>query len=116
MACMYYYLINDVNSGQLSREDAFKRINVCKEIKWVGGLMVNHLFVVGVLCGLIANHELLAFPEVASMLCSVARKRIFENNGGMTDERIRKVMARVSKKLGLNLLGANMHCVRQCVH
>jgi hypothetical protein len=83
-------VIDDVNSGQLSREDAFKRI---KEIKWVGGIMANHLFAVGVLSGLIAKHELLAFPEVASMLCSVVRKRLFENNDGMTDECIRKATA-----------------------
>jgi hypothetical protein len=95
-------VIDDVNSGQLSREDAFKRI---KEIKWVGGLMANHLFAVGVLRGLIAKHELLAFPEVASTLCSVVKKRLFENHDGMTDERIRKATARVSEKLGLNLLG-----------
>jgi hypothetical protein len=88
--CVLLSVINDVNSGQLSREDAFKRI---KEIKWVGGLMANYPFAVGVLHGLIAKHELLAFPEVTSALCSVVRKRLFENNDGMTDECIRKATA-----------------------
>jgi hypothetical protein len=94
-------VIDDVNSGRLCREDAFKRI---KEIKWVGDLMVNHLFAVGILHGLIAKHELLAFPEVASTLCSAVRKRLFDNDDGMTVERIRKATARISEKLGNNLL------------
>jgi hypothetical protein len=95
-------VIEDVNSGRLCREDSFKRI---KEIKWVGDLMANHLFAVGVLRGLIASHELLSFPEVASTLCSSVKKRLFDNHTGMTVERIQKATARISEKLGQNLLG-----------
>jgi hypothetical protein len=95
-------VIDDVNSGHVCREDAFKRI---KEIKWVGDLMANHLFAVGVLRGIIGTHELLTFPEVATTLCSAVRKRLFDNNNGMTDDRIRKATARISENLGHNLLG-----------
>ena len=84
------------------RTDAVKKL---KQVKLAGDLTGNHLFAVAVLRGLIAPREFLTMPVVAKTLCNAVRKRLFDDDKDMTDERIRKATEMASDNLGLHMLG-----------
>ena len=78
-------IIEDSNSGEISKQEAVKRL---KEVKHVGDLLGNHLFAVAIQRGLIVPREFLTQPVVAKTLCNAVRKRLFNGDANMKDERI----------------------------
>jgi hypothetical protein len=66
------FIVQEVNSGTMSKKEAEK----IQEVKFAGDLTGNHLFAVGVLRGLIVNHQFLKEPIVALTLCNAVRKRL----------------------------------------
>jgi hypothetical protein len=94
------FIVQEVNSGTMSKKEAEK----IQEVKFAGDLTGNHLFAVGVLRGLIVNHQFLKEPIVALTLCNAVRKRLFHSDKGMTNDRIRRAVAMASDNLGFNML------------
>ena len=80
-------IVQEANAGVLSKENAVKKLH---GVKFAGDLTGNHLFSVAVLRGIIAPREFLTTPTVAKTLCNAVRKRLFNNDKDMTDERICK--------------------------
>ena len=78
-------IIEDSNSGEISKQEAVRRL---KEVKHVGDLLGNHLFAVAIQRGLIVPREFLTQPVVAKTLCNAVRKRLFNGDANMKDERI----------------------------
>jgi hypothetical protein len=95
-------IVEDVNSGAVSKEDAFKRL---KDVKYVGDLTGNHLFAIAVQRGLIVPREFLTRPVAAKTLCNAVRRWLFNDDPNMTDVRIRKATEMASENLGLCMLG-----------
>jgi hypothetical protein len=95
-------IIEDANSGVLSKINAYKKL---KGVKFAGNLTGNHLFAVAVLRGLIVPREFLSTPIVAETLCNAVRKTVFHGDKEMTNDRIRKATEMATEKIGLNMLG-----------
>jgi hypothetical protein len=95
------YIVQNANSGQLSKKEAGKKLG---DVKYAGDLMGNHLFAVTVLRGLIVNRQLLKEPVVALTLCNAVRKKLFHGDKEMSNDRIRTAVGRASDNLGFSLL------------
>jgi hypothetical protein len=92
-------ILEDSNSGLLTRDDASKRM---KEVKFLGDLMGTHFFAVAVQRGLLINCEYLTKPLVPLTLCNAVCKHLFEDDKSITIETIRKVTEMASENLGLH--------------
>ena len=101
-------ILEDSNSGVLTRDDAFKRL---KEVKLLGDLTGMHFFAVAVLRGLLINHEYLTKPSIPLTLCNAVRKQFFENDKSITNDRIQKATEMASDNLGLLMIaGEHLLC------
>jgi hypothetical protein len=94
-------IVEDSNSGILTKENAVKRL---KEVKFLGDLTGTHLFAVAVQRGLLINRDYLTKPLVPLTLCDKVRKHLFDDDKSITKERIRKATEMASEKLGLHMI------------
>jgi hypothetical protein len=104
-------ILEDSNSGILTRDDAFKRM---KDVKFLGDLTGTHFFAVAVQRGLLINCEYLTKPSVPLTLCNAVRKHLFEDDKSITNERIRKVTEMASENLGLHMI-AGEHALCEAI-
>ena len=82
---MLLSIVEDSNSGILTKENAFKRL---KEVKFVGDLTGTHFFAVAVQRGILLNCEYLTKPLVPLTLCNAVRKHLFDDDKSITKETI----------------------------
>jgi hypothetical protein len=104
--CMLLSILEDSNSGLLTRDDTFKRM---KEVKFLGDLTGTHFFAVAVQRGLLINHEYLTKPLVPlTQLCNAGCKHLFEDDKSITNERIWKATEMASENLGLHMIAGEL--------
>jgi hypothetical protein len=83
--CVLLWIVEDINSGAISKENAIKRL---KNVKYVGDLTGNHQFAIAVQRGLIIPWEFLTRPVVAKILCNAVRRWLFNDDPNTKDKRI----------------------------
>jgi len=95
-------IITETNTGSLSKVDADKRAR--KEIRLCCGAKMNEIFAVAVLLGLIVPRDFLLLPIIPGTLCQEVRKRLFDDDSDMSNERIRKCAEKAAECMNLHLM------------